>query len=101
MKSSIHCSKWHALATFGATDLLLLFNIGHVDTKLELNTTKSLQCYVTISLTTNATGSFLAWLMFWQHQKRLPNVSSSWETLHPAFMPQWHSGGDLALWALI
>jgi hypothetical protein len=31
--------------------------------------------------------------MFWQHQKRLPYVSSSWETLHPAFMPQWHYGG--------
>jgi hypothetical protein len=64
MKSSIHCSKWHALITFGATDLLLPFNIGHVDTKSELNTTKLLQCYLTVSLTANAASSFLAYRCF-------------------------------------
>jgi hypothetical protein len=60
MKLSIHCSKWHALITFGATDLLLPFNIGHIDTKSELNTTKLLQCYLTVSLTANAASSILA-----------------------------------------
>jgi hypothetical protein len=60
MKSSIHYSKWHALVTFGATDLLLPFNICHIDAKLEMNTTKLLQCYLTESLTANAGSSFLA-----------------------------------------
>jgi hypothetical protein len=60
MKSLIHCSKWHAPVTLGATDLLLPYNICHVNTKSELNTTKWLECYVTISLTANAASSFLA-----------------------------------------